>query len=217
MTNFTKKSQEEARKNIGRAQADIVKNNPRLPPFGMRLSDKDRENLSDASIRNLRRGATPGEAIANPDGSFSSELTISVGFGNKTYLIPTIVPDNSGVLVQHSNAEAIRLFKKGLNPEVGIFNSVEEADLFAAKRSAAGGRFPERLTASQQLEKQLMPPGMEKQFTTIMNAAHGIPLKKSLSAEMQKEQMKETKTIFLLMQRLLGNGPEQKEPASDAK
>ena len=91
------------------------------------------------------RATKPNSPIINPDGTGSSERTISVGFDDKTYLIPTIVPDEKGFLVKRSDEDAIRLFREGLNPQVGVFNSVEEADAFAIQRSNSGGRFQKTL------------------------------------------------------------------------
>ncbi len=87
------------------------------------------------------KGSAPGESIQNSDGTQSSEQTISVGFGDETFLIPTVIPDKDGFLVKRSDEEAIKLFKAGKNPSVGTFDSVAEADAFAARRSAGGGRF----------------------------------------------------------------------------
>lgn len=86
------------------------------------------------------RGNAPGESILNPDGTSSSERTISVGFDGVTKLIPTIVPDEQGFLVKRSDDEAIELFRQGKNPSVGDFGSREEADAFAKVRSEGGGR-----------------------------------------------------------------------------
>lgn len=86
------------------------------------------------------RGNAPGESILNPDGTRSSERTISVGFNGTTKLIPTIVPDEQGFLVKRSNEDAIELFRQGKNPSVGDFGSQEEADAFAKIRSEGGGR-----------------------------------------------------------------------------
>ena len=94
------------------------------------------------------RGRYKGAPIVNPDGTSSSERTISVGFDDGIYLIPTIVVDEEGFLVKVSNDDAIRLFKQGRNPTVGKFKTVKEADAFAKKRSASGGRFQKQGTPS---------------------------------------------------------------------
>ena len=86
------------------------------------------------------RGLNPGESILNPDGTRSSERTISVGFDDGVHVIPTIIIDEEGFLVKVSNEDAIELFRQGKNPSRGIFKSVEEANEFAGQRSASGGR-----------------------------------------------------------------------------
>ena len=87
------------------------------------------------------RAKAPGIPIRTPSGQGASEQTISVGFDDKTLLIPTIIPDEKGVLTKRSNDVAVKMFREGKNPAVGTFDSPEAADKFAAERSAAGGRF----------------------------------------------------------------------------
>jgi len=87
------------------------------------------------------KGLTPGAPIINPDGSKSTERTISVGFDEGVQLIPTIVVDDEGFLVKVTDEEAIRLFQLGKNPSRGRFDTEEEARKFAIRRSKEGGRF----------------------------------------------------------------------------
>ena len=88
------------------------------------------------------RGQRPGAAIINPDGSESSERTISVGFDKGIMLIPTIIKDEDGFLVKVSNKDAITAHKAGKNPAVGgPFETEDEATEFAKSRSDKGGRF----------------------------------------------------------------------------
>ena len=87
------------------------------------------------------RAVGQGRPIINPDGSQSSERTISVEIDGKVQLIPTIVPDEFGYLTKHSDGDAIALFREGKNPSVGAFNTEAEALAGAKQRSAAGGRF----------------------------------------------------------------------------
>jgi hypothetical protein len=49
-----------------------------------------------------------GKRVKNPDGTYSSERTITVGMGNKYYNIPTLVDG-----VQLSDEEVVRRFKNG--------------------------------------------------------------------------------------------------------
>lgn len=87
------------------------------------------------------RSARPGESILNPDGTRSSEKTISVGLEDGIYLIPTVVVDDEGFLVKVSNDDAVRLYREGKNPAVGKFKTEEEALEAATIRSNSGGRF----------------------------------------------------------------------------
>ena len=87
------------------------------------------------------RGTEPGAAIRNPDGSLSSERTISVELDDTIHLIATIVPDDEGFLVKRSDEEAVELFRQGKNPSLGTFKTEAEATAASKKRSAAGGRF----------------------------------------------------------------------------
>lgn len=83
--------------------------------------------------------------IDNPDGSFSTERTITIEADGAFYNIPTIV--NGEMLTEE---EAIRLWEEGQNPEVGAFSSEEEALRAARARSARTGqvRAPEREMAA---------------------------------------------------------------------
>lgn len=99
------------------------------------------------------RGAKRGEAIINPDGTRSTERTISVGFDDGIHLIPTIVVDEEGFLIKVSNDEAIKLFQAGKNPSVGRFDTQKLADEFAKRRSTEGGRFQSSADATVQKAK----------------------------------------------------------------
>lgn len=68
--------------------------------------------------------------IQNPDGSISTERTITVEVDGKYYLIPTIV--NGKIL---DPKKAISLFNLGSNKPVGVFNSSNEAHSAAIQRS----------------------------------------------------------------------------------
>ena len=73
--------------------------------------------------------------IHNPDGTFSTEKTITVGFDDGFYNIPTIVNGK-----QVSKEEAIRLFKAGKNKDVGKFKTEAEALAAARKRTKEIGK-----------------------------------------------------------------------------
>lgn len=63
-------------------------------------------------------------AVRNQDGTISSVRSISVGFGDKTYLLPSVAHDGARIL---STPEAIDQFRKsGLH--LGIFPNPEMAD-----------------------------------------------------------------------------------------
>lgn len=72
--------------------------------------------------------------IKNKDGSISTLRTISVGFDDGAYLIPTIAPDGT----QLTNEEAIELFKE-TGKHLGKFISTEAADRYARKLSVEQG------------------------------------------------------------------------------
>lgn len=99
------------------------------------------------------RGLARGAPIINPDGSKSTERTISVGFDDGIHLIPTIVIDKEGFLVKVSDEEAIRLFQAGKNPSRGRFDTEQEAKEFAIRRSKEGGRFQNQADVAVQKAK----------------------------------------------------------------
>ena len=68
--------------------------------------------------------------LRNPDGSISTEETITIEVDGKFYNIPTIV---NGVRVPEHAAEL--LFRAGQNKPVGEFKSLDEALKAAKERS----------------------------------------------------------------------------------
>lgn len=72
--------------------------------------------------------------IKNPDGSFSSERTITIEMDGKHYVIPTIVGGR-----QLSEDAAVKAFQEGKSRAVGVYGSEKEADKAAKNRSMAGG------------------------------------------------------------------------------
>ena len=74
-------------------------------------------------------------AINNPDGSISTEETVTIEWNGKFYLIPTIV-DGKRV----SPDEAVMAATIGKNKVVGEFDSQIEADVAARLRSAQIGQ-----------------------------------------------------------------------------
>lgn len=73
--------------------------------------------------------------IINRDGSFSTELTITIEVDGRYLNIPTIVGG-----IQRSTEEAIQLYRLGANPAVGSFGSEAEALDSARRRSEQIGR-----------------------------------------------------------------------------
>jgi len=72
-----------------------------------------------------------GKKIKNPDGTFSSERTITIGIGGKFYNIPSL---HEGT--QLSNEDAVKKFKAGEMPGVGgPYDSVDKAVEDAKKRT----------------------------------------------------------------------------------
>lgn len=67
--------------------------------------------------------------VRNPDGSISTERTITVEMDGRYYNLQTAVGDR---IV--SDAEAIKLYKAGKNPAVGIYSTEAKADEAASAR-----------------------------------------------------------------------------------
>lgn len=76
--------------------------------------------------------------IENADGSFSTERTITIESDGKHLLIPTIVGGKA-----LSEEQAIAAWRAGTNKAVGTYNSAEEAEAAAVKRSEEIGRVRE--------------------------------------------------------------------------
>jgi len=79
-------------------------------------------------------GGAPGNidlhnrpVVHNPDGSISTVRSITVGFGDKTYVLPTVV---GGKVV--SNQEAIDHFRQ-TGEHLGAFDRQEDADAYAQR------------------------------------------------------------------------------------
>ncbi len=75
-------------------------------------------------------GLTGKPMLRNPDGSISTEETITIEAGGRFYNIPTIV---NGVRVEPKAAEL--LWRAGDNKAVGEFKSLDEAVKAAKERS----------------------------------------------------------------------------------
>lgn len=87
-------------------------------------------NLEDRlSQRRLFETIGKKSVLQPRTGGISSERTISFHSDGKEILIPTIIDGR-----QHTAQEAIKLFRQGRNKPIGIFDSVEEANIGAEKR-----------------------------------------------------------------------------------
>jgi len=82
-------------------------------------------------------GAAPADVpvLYNPDGTISTERTITVESDGKHYLIPTIVDGKA-----YGAETAIDMWSAGKNKPIAVFDSAAEADKYARERSAAGGK-----------------------------------------------------------------------------
>ena len=74
-------------------------------------------------------------AIKNPNGTTSTEETITIEEDGKHYVLPTIVGG-----IRRPEDAAIALWEKGKNKDVGEFSSAEEANDYAKKRSNEIGK-----------------------------------------------------------------------------
>lgn len=78
---------------------------------------------------------TSRPVINNPDGSFSTERTITIEADGRHYVIPTIVGGK-----QLRDDEAVKAWRAGKNPEVGVYGSADEAENAAQARSKRIGQ-----------------------------------------------------------------------------
>ncbi len=86
-----------------------------------------------------RRGRSPGKfrgkpILSNPDGSISTERTITIGADGKFFNIPTIVRGEDV-----GPKRAVELFRKKKNKPVGVFGTQAEAEKAARARSISIG------------------------------------------------------------------------------
>lgn len=119
---------------------------------------------TDSRFRDAIRSITPEQlnalgggrpVIRNPDGSVSTERTITIEVDGRHVLLPTIVDGK-----QRSESEAVQLWRGGKNKEVGTFASAAEAERAAIARSKQGGgqaqfRVGKDTISAEQLAKTL--------------------------------------------------------------
>lgn len=97
-------------------------------------------NKPFASLRPFR----PGEKIKNPDGSYSTERTITVEDNTGGYmLIPSLWMGPSGHIDLGDAQESARLLALKYEANTGKtfprFTTIDEAEKYAVKRSTSGG------------------------------------------------------------------------------
>ena len=74
--------------------------------------------------------ATGKPVLKNPDGTVSTEKTITIEADGKHFLIPTIIGGK-----ETTREEAVRQWRAGTNQPVGVFGSAPEAERAARERS----------------------------------------------------------------------------------
>lgn len=103
------------------------------------LEPEERPQTGRPMGRGAERMIAPWErqnpAIQNPDGSFSTERTITIESEGRHLLIPTIVGGR-----ERTEEQAITLWRRGENPPVGNYASAQEAEREARARSDRIGR-----------------------------------------------------------------------------
>jgi predicted dithiol-disulfide oxidoreductase (DUF899 family) len=87
--------------------------------------------------------------IKNADGSVSTERTVTVGMGNKYYVIPTIINGE-----QVDAKEAVKQFRDGAHKAVGVFDDESEANTYAEDRSK---RLGDKIYQENQSQKGSTP------------------------------------------------------------
>lgn len=101
-----------------------------IPPTPAELAEASRPYLGTPRNRGNRPIDTSRARIENPDGSFSTERTITVESDGKHFLIPTIVGGR-----QLSEDAAIKAWRDGKNKAVGEYDTAAEAERQARSRS----------------------------------------------------------------------------------
>jgi cell division septum initiation protein DivIVA len=67
--------------------------------------------------------------LQNPDGTYSTESTITVESDGLHYVLPTVIEGK-----RHDNPEAIQMWQQGSNEPVGVFGDANLADRYAQER-----------------------------------------------------------------------------------
>jgi hypothetical protein len=120
------------------------------------LAEQTGGNLMDARLP-IEIGKP---VLRNPDGSVSTEKTITIEADGKHYLIPTIVYGK-----QLSADNAVKLWRSGKNQAVGVFGSADEAEQAARARSTSIG---DAVAVDRMLKEQ---PTMQTRFEELQKTA----------------------------------------------
>lgn len=88
-----------------------------------------------------------GKRVENPDRSFSSERTITIGMADKYYNIPTLVEGT-----QLTEDQAVDYFKSGKTEAVGVADTLEEALEMAKTRTGMLGSEDIRATSPADID-----------------------------------------------------------------
>jgi hypothetical protein len=91
--------------------------------------------------------------IRNPDGTFSTESTITVEADGRHYVLPTIVGGK-----RLSSDDATKAWSEGRNPHVGVFATNDEAEKWATERSNRIGKLRGKEMAENDPLGGLPPP-----------------------------------------------------------
>lgn len=92
------------------------------PTWGSMVGDEKSGYIVDPTYR--------GVQVKNPDGTVSSELTMGVEIGGTHYLIPTLYRGRA-----LRKDDAVKMFKQGMLPAVGMAGTKDELDEMARARS----------------------------------------------------------------------------------
>jgi hypothetical protein len=118
----------------GAAEAQLRRREQALEGSGLGGAFREAELARIAKEREQLEGGTEIDRtrpiVENPDGSFSTERTITIEADGKHYVLPTIVGGR-----ELSEDDAVRLFRQGVNEPVGVFKTAEAANRYARERS----------------------------------------------------------------------------------
>lgn len=108
----------------------------------------------------------PGERVENPDGSYSTERSITVGIDGQYMNIPTLwmAPDGPKEMSEKEAVAAAKKFMKDTGQRFPAFPSVDQAVNAAQKRSNAGGAGQGAQAPLAAIEHLRKNPNLAEQF-----------------------------------------------------